>query len=104
MHAAQVFRHMLGGRFSIKQVIAFGSRARGGHTSESDLDLAIVLDGPPGDRFAVVREMAGVAFDAMLETQILVDAVPIWLAEFDGLAPFSNPALIETIKTEGIVL
>jgi uncharacterized protein len=104
MRAAHVFMRMLGGRYAIRTVIAFGSRVRGDDTLESDLDLAIVLDGPPGDRFCVVQDMAGVAFDALLETGILVQALPVWAQEFDGQVLFTNPALIETIKSEGIVL
>jgi UTP:GlnB (protein PII) uridylyltransferase len=104
LRAAQAFVRMLGGRYAIRNVIAFGSRARGDHHAESDLDLAVILEGPPGDRFGVVRDFSATAFDAMMETGVLVQALPIWAEEFDTLASLANPALIETIKGEGIVL
>jgi predicted nucleotidyltransferase len=104
LHAARVFLRLLGGRYPIRNVIAFGSRVRGDHHPESDLDLAIVLEGPPGNRFGVVIDFAGIAFDAMIETGVLVQALPVWAEEFDMVAPFTNPAMIEAVKCEGIVL
>ena len=67
-------------------------------------NLAVVLDGPKGDRTAAVRDMAGIAFDVMLETGILVEALPLWKDEMDHPERFSNPALIANIQREGLTL
>jgi hypothetical protein len=46
--------------------------------------------------------MAGIAFDVLLDTEILVAPLPIW--EQDWLRPegYSNPRLLENIQREGI--
>ena len=48
--------------------------------------------------------MAGIAFDVMLETGILVEALPLWGGEMEHPERFSNPALIRTIQREGVAL
>lgn len=80
----------------------FGSRARGTHRSDSDADLAVILKGEADRRYKVAGDMAEVAFDAMQETGVLVDPLPIWEDELVQPHSFGNPALIETIKPEGL--
>ena len=46
--------------------------------------------------------MAGVAVDVLLDTGILVQALPLWHNELAHPEQFSNPALIDTIRREGI--
>ena len=48
--------------------------------------------------------MAGVAFDVMLETGVLVSPLPIWEAEWADPGRFPNPELLESIRIEGIAL
>jgi predicted nucleotidyltransferase len=69
--AARTFMHRLEGKYPVIDGILFASRARGTHTAESDADIAVVLDGAKGNRHAVGGEMAGIAFDVMLETGVL---------------------------------
>ncbi len=45
--------------------------------------------------------MAGIAFDALLETGILIDALPLWEGELDRSVTFRNPALLDAIRHEG---
>lgn len=101
MHA---FIQRLEGRYPVNHAILFGSRARRTHGADSDADVAIVLDGARGDRSATAREMAGIAFDVMLETGILVEALPLWSDELEHPETFSNPALIANIRRDGIRL
>ena len=49
-------------------------------------------------------ELAGIAFDVMLETGILVSPLPLWEDELRHPERFSNPALIANIKREGLRL
>jgi DNA invertase Pin-like site-specific DNA recombinase/predicted nucleotidyltransferase len=102
--AARAFLHRLEGKYPVVEGILFGSRARGTNTAESDADIAVVLDGPKGDRTEAIREMAGIAFDVMLETGILVEALPLWKDELEHPERFSNPALIANIRREGLTL
>ena len=80
----------------------FGSRARGTHTADSDTDLAVILPGARGDRFKVAADMAGIAFDVMLETGRYIDPLPLWEDEFYHPETFSNPSLIASIKRDGL--
>lgn len=102
--AVRAFMQRLEGRYAIREGILFGSRARRTHTADSDADIAVVLKGEPGNRSATVREMAGIAFDVMLETGVMVEALPLWEDEFERPESFSNPALIQTIRREGLRL
>jgi hypothetical protein len=101
--AARAFLQRLGD-YSVIEALLYGSRARGDHTPDSDADLALILKGENGDRYKVVRDLGGVGFDVMLETGILVHALPLWEGEFKEPTRFNNPGLIENIKREGLRL
>ena len=91
-------------RYELRAAYLFGSRARQAAGPESDADIAVLLSGPPGRRADTAVEMAGIAFDVMLDTGILVDAIPFWENEWEHPEYFSNPALIENIRRDGISL
>jgi len=94
----------LEGRYPVREGILFGSRARHTHSADSDADIAVVLKGQHGSRTAAALDMAGIAFDVLLETGILVEALPLWEDELKHPERFSNPALIQSIRREGIHL
>jgi predicted nucleotidyltransferase len=102
--AARVFMQRLEGKYPVVEAILFGSRARGTHTAESDADIAVVLEGTKGNRNAVGGDMAGIAFDVMMETGVLVEALPLWADEWQRPETFSNPALILNIQRDGVRL
>lgn len=57
---------------------------------------------PPTEaRPTLIGVMPGIAFDALLETGILIDVLPLREGEFDGSIAFRNPALIDAIRYEG---
>ncbi|MGV7033438.1 nucleotidyltransferase domain-containing protein [Methylobacterium symbioticum] len=100
--AVQAFLRHLDGRYPIREAILFGNRARQTHTAESDADLALVLDGERGDRMTVTLDMAEVAVDVLMETEVLIQPLPFWTGEFAHPDRFSNPALIEAIRRDGL--
>ncbi len=102
--AARAFMQRLEGKYPVVEGILFGSRARHTHRADSDADIAVVLNGAPGNRTAAALEMAGIAFDVMMETGILVEALPLWADELERPETFSNPALIENIRRDGLRL
>ena len=102
--AARSFMRHLGGRYRVRGAILFGSRARGSHTPDSDADIAVILDGDHGDRAAASMDMAGIAFHVMMETGVMVQALPLWPDELARPETFSNPALINNILREGVHL
>jgi predicted nucleotidyltransferase len=82
----------------------FGSRARGTHRSDSDVDIAIVLQGQRGKLIETSVEMADIAFELLLETTVYIQPLPIWEDEWDHPETHSNPRLIENIRHEGLPL
>jgi predicted nucleotidyltransferase len=91
-------------RYDICGTLLFGSRARGDGGPDSDVDLAVVIRGPKGDRVDTAADMAGLAFDVMLETGVLVDPLPLWDEEWSHPEHFSNPRLLANIRRDGVAL
>ena len=102
--AARVFMQRIEGKYPAIEGLVYGSRARGDYKPDSDTDLAVILKGERGDRYKVSGDMAGIAFDVMMETGVLVSPLPLWEEEFQQPERFSNPALIANIKREGLRL
>jgi predicted nucleotidyltransferase len=102
--AARAFLRRLEGRYPVREAILYGSRARRTHHSESDADIAVILNGEHGDRSAAVKDMAAIAFHVMMETGVMVEALPLWPDELARPDRFKNPALINNILREGIRL
>lgn len=102
--ATQAFLDRIDGEYPVIAAILYGSRARGDHEPDSDVDLAIVLEGEAGDRYKVAGEFAGIEFHIMMQTGVLLQSIPLWENEIAHPAKFSNPALIANILREGIRL
>ena len=100
----RAFLRRIGARYPIREIILFGSRARGTHWDDSDIDLAVVLDGDGAERSRVSGEMAEIAFDVLMETGLLVQALPLWEREWREPEHFSNPLLIANIRRDGVPL
>jgi DNA invertase Pin-like site-specific DNA recombinase len=92
--AARAFLGHLKGRYPVREAILYGSRARRTHYPDSE----------HGDRAAAVMDMAGIAFHVMMETGVMIEALPLWADELARPETFSNPALIDNILREGIRL
>jgi len=73
--AARAFIRAIEGRYPVRDVYLFGSRARGTHGQDSDADLAVVLRGAKGDRSAAV-DMSGVAVGMLMDFRVLIQALP----------------------------
>jgi uncharacterized protein len=102
--ATRSFLRHVATRYPVREAILFGSRARHTHRPDSDADIAVVLDGAHGDRTAAALDMAGIAFNVMLETGVMVEALPLWADDLGRLSTFHNPRLLEHIRREGVRL
>jgi predicted nucleotidyltransferase len=102
--AVRDFLRRIASRYPVAGARLYGSRARGDNDKTSDADLAVFLKGPRGDAMAAGIDMAGVAFDVLLETDILVSPLPIWEGEWEHPERYSNPRLLENIRREGVAL
>jgi predicted nucleotidyltransferase len=102
--AAQFFLRRLAERYPVREAILFGSRARHTHRPDSDADIAVVLDGAHGDRTATALDMAGIAFNVMMETGVMVEALPLWADDLECPGTFHNPRLLEHIRRDGVPL
>lgn len=101
---ATLFLERLKGRYELTGAFIYGSRARGDHHPDSDLDLAVILRAAraaPGERVQVKLELADIAFDILLETGMLISALPVWQDEWKEPQRGANPRLLENIQREG---
>ena len=48
--------------------------------------------------------MAGLAFEVLLDTGVLIQALPVWEREWANPVDYSNPELLENIVRDGLVL
>jgi uncharacterized protein len=102
--SVDAFLSRIEGRYPIVQAILYGSRARGDAASDSDADVALVLDGPKQRTMDVALEMSDYEVDVLMETGVMVSALPVWLDDWNDPSSHSNPFLIANIKREGIAL
>lgn len=101
---SKLFLSRITEKYDLEKAILFGSYARHEAREQSDMDIAILLRGTHGQRADTALDMASIAFDVMMETWILVDAVPFWMDEWQHPELFKNPALIRNIQHDGIIL
>ena len=90
--------------FPLRHAILFGSRARGDFNEESDADIAVILSGEKTPFLKTKLEMSDMAFDVMLDTGILIEALPIWEQEWEHSEIYRNPALLNNIEQDGILI
>jgi predicted nucleotidyltransferase len=99
--AAREFVRRVSARYPVKTALLFGSRARGTHRAGSDVDVAVLLRGPRGNLMDTSLDMADIAFDVLLETNVYIQPLPIWEDEWEHPETHSNPRLLEIIRREG---
>lgn len=102
--AVQAFLRLASVRYEIAGAILFGSRARGDQREDSDADLMILLRGARQGFLSTKLDMADLAFDVLLETEINISPLPVRLDQWESPETFSNPALLQSIAREGIPL
>ena len=102
--AAETFIDRASEKYDVLSAKIFGSRARDDAHSESDLDIAVFLKGNRGDFLRTKLALADIAYDILLEQELLIDPLPVWEDERLRPSEYSNPFLLENIDREGISL
>lgn len=91
----------------VSRVLLYGSRARGEHQDNSDVDLAVVLPGAdPGDGtlFNLLQRLAAVSSRIMLEMErpLNVEAFIVWEDELSEPEDQYNPDFYRNVLADGI--
>ena len=102
--AVRRFLSLISSHYDMAGAIVYGSRARGTHRSDSDADVAVLLNGEHQRVLTIALAMADVAYDVLLETGINISPLPVWLDEWEHPERYSNPALLHNIVREGVRL
>ncbi len=100
--AVKQFYESIKADFPIKEVLLYGSRARGDHRPDSDADVAVLLDGEHLPFLDTKLKMSDAAYDILLDTGINISPLPIWLDEWEHPETFVNPALLANVAREGV--
>jgi len=95
---------MIAKRYDIDRIIVYGSRVRGDHREDSDVDVAVLLRGERRHCLPVKIDMVDDAHEILIETGFLISPFPVWLGEWSHPEEYSNPLLLENIKIDGIQL
>lgn len=85
-----------------RQLIVFGSRARGTHRPDSDADVAVVLAGVHQAFLPTKLQLSDAAYDVLLDTGINISPLPVWEDEWEHPEQHFNPALLANILREGV--
>ena len=101
-HAVRVFLARVPAELKVERAILFGSRARGDHKPDSDADLALILE--RGNEWPVLEALAGLAFDVLMDTGVLIQAVPISSQDWAHPEGFPRPGFLRNVAREGIAL
>lgn len=83
----------------LRDVILFGSRARGDHRLDSDVDLMVVLEG----QFTLHRDLehtVDALYPVQLESDLLIHPVPVDVRDFEA----QEYAIFREVRREGISL
>ena len=98
-HILDLFARQVRARFPEAQIWAYGSRARGDATWESDFDIAIVLDQPVTRQ---IKDWIGdVAWEVGFEADRIIITVVFERRQFEE-GPSSVSPLVANILHEGV--
>jgi predicted nucleotidyltransferase len=84
----------------LRDLFLFGSRARDDHGPFSDADVVVVLDDEDWNLFDEKRQLARLAYDAIVETGVHVQGWPVSRSAWEQPLTHANPALIRNMQRD----
>ena len=100
--AVRRFKAWVTGEYPVRDVLVYGSRARGTHRPDSDVDVAVILEGDEHRLLETKLEMSDAAYDVLLETGVNISPLPLWRDQWEHPEQYANPALLANIAREGV--
>lgn len=83
----------------LRGVILYGSIARKESTTQSDIDLLVLLD-QPFDYFVELRKLIDVLYPIQLESEQLISAKPVYYKDFE----MGAVSLYRNARREGVAV
>jgi len=80
----------------------FGSRARGAHDPDSDVDVAVILDQKLPCSFEVNEQIIEDTYELMLETDYYIQPWPLEDGSLDDPPAHPHPQISRAIQRDGI--
>ena len=100
LKALREFARLVRTQFPSARIRAFGSRARGKATRESDLDVCIIVDRLDEVVDQQIRDMA---WSVGFENGLVISTIPYSQEEFEK-GPCSESPLVRVILREGVAV
>jgi len=83
----------------LRGVVLFGSRARGDHRADSDVDLLVLL-APPFSLSEDQHRVVHALYPVQLESELLMHALPVDASDYES----QRLAIFRTVRREGVPL
>jgi predicted nucleotidyltransferase len=84
----------------LNDILLFGSRARGDARPDSDIDLAVILTEGTADFWHEKMLLTDLAWNAMAEAGLFIQAWPISEGEWEAPETHFNPRFVAAVKRD----
>jgi len=84
----------------LRDIVLFGSRARGDGEADSDADVAVILADGDWRYWREKMVLAGIAYDPLIEFGLHIQPWPISLSEWNDPASHRNPRFLANIHRD----